>query len=181
MFVAVSGPSGAGKTSIVNAAVACGAAERMVPVTTRRPRPAEAEGIDFEFISRLEFAERIRACWFCDWDYVLGEFYGYGNDLSAGAARLQPITVGPMLARMAVRLRHRHEFVRLVFLDDADDILDERTSHRRTTAAERMKRDLHRDEERQLAFLFDVAVMRPGVSTAAAASLIDRASKVLPT
>jgi len=75
-LVVISGPSGAGKTTIVRAV-----AERLgVPVstsaTTRPKRQGEAEGRDYYFLTEDAFRRRIRENRFVEWAEVFGRFYG---------------------------------------------------------------------------------------------------------
>ena len=73
----VSAPSGTGKTTLV---------ERLVQVvpnlkmsrsyTSRSAREGERDGVDYNFISREEFEQRIRECSFLEWADVFGNFYG---------------------------------------------------------------------------------------------------------
>lgn len=75
LFV-VSGASGTGKTTL------CRDLERelglffSVSATTRPPRPGEAEGRDYHFISREEFDKMAEAGQFLEWAEVHGQFYG---------------------------------------------------------------------------------------------------------
>jgi guanylate kinase len=73
----VSGPSGAGKTSL------CGKLTSIMPdlkfsvsCTTRMPRQDERDGINYLFISREEFVKRIEQGDFLEWAEVHGELYG---------------------------------------------------------------------------------------------------------
>jgi guanylate kinase len=78
LFV-VSAPSGTGKTTLV---------ERLVQVvpdltmsrsyTSRPPREGEADGVDYNFISRPRFEQMARAGEFLEWADVFGNFYGTG-------------------------------------------------------------------------------------------------------
>ena len=89
MFV-VSAPSGTGKTTVV---------ERLVQVvpdlslsrsyTSRAARAGEANGIDYNFITRPAFERMIAADAFLEWADVFGNLYGTGAadaeaDLAAG-------------------------------------------------------------------------------------------------
>jgi guanylate kinase len=76
LFV-VSAPSGTGKTTVVERAVrACPNLERSRSYTSRRPRPAERNGVDYNFVSRREFDERIAHDEFLEWAEVFGNCYG---------------------------------------------------------------------------------------------------------
>jgi guanylate kinase len=76
MFV-VSAPSGTGKTTVV---------ERLVQIlpdlslsrsyTSRDARPGEADGVDYNFITRARFEEMTAANEFLEWADVFGNFYG---------------------------------------------------------------------------------------------------------
>ena len=76
LFV-VSAPSGTGKTTVV---------ERLVTVlpdlamsrsyTSRPARPGEADGVDYNFVSRARFEEMMAADAFLEWADVFGNLYG---------------------------------------------------------------------------------------------------------
>ena len=60
-FVAVIGPTAAGKTTLIKAAVARQPALHMlVSYTSRPPRAGEQDGVDFHFRSKQELAERAK-------------------------------------------------------------------------------------------------------------------------
>ena len=76
LFV-VSAPSGTGKTTVV---------ERLVQIvpdlalsrsyTSRASRAGEADGVDYNFVSRSRFEEMIAADAFLEWADVFGNLYG---------------------------------------------------------------------------------------------------------
>jgi len=75
LFV-ISAPSGAGKTSLVKALLAIEPQLHLsVSYTTRPPRPGEANGVDYHFISKEEF-ERLQAAGaFLECASVHGNYY----------------------------------------------------------------------------------------------------------
>lgn len=76
LFV-VAAPSGAGKSSLVNALLAQDSRIRLsVSCTTRPPRGSEVNGVHYEFIDRAEFQRRIAAGEFLEWAEVHGNLYG---------------------------------------------------------------------------------------------------------
>ena len=76
MFI-LSSPSGAGKTTIARRLLAEDGTIRMsVSVTTRPPRPGEADGSDYHFVSQAQFNEMVEAGNFMEWATVFGHSYG---------------------------------------------------------------------------------------------------------
>ena len=77
LLLVVSAPSGTGKTTVV---------ERLAPLvpglslsrsyTSRPARAGEADGVDYNFITRERFESMIAADAFLEWADVFGNFYG---------------------------------------------------------------------------------------------------------
>lgn len=72
----VSGPSGSGKSTLCRRLVSEGEAEFSVSCTTRVPREGEKDGVDYHFLSRDEFLERVEKGEFLEHAEVHGNFYG---------------------------------------------------------------------------------------------------------
>ena len=73
----VSAPSGAGKTSLVNALLTINKEiDLSVSYTSRAPRPGEIEGKDYHFISRESFLAMIENGDFLESAEVYGNLYG---------------------------------------------------------------------------------------------------------
>lgn len=76
LFV-ISGPSGVGKGTLVKQLLAEDPTLALsVSCTTRSPREGEVNGREYYFISHEEFAARIRANDFFEYDEHFGNFYG---------------------------------------------------------------------------------------------------------
>lgn len=74
--IVVSGPSGAGKTTLVDRLLAADPfVRRSISTTTRAPRPGEQEGVDYFFVDRREF-EHLKSTDLIEWAEVHGELYG---------------------------------------------------------------------------------------------------------
>ncbi|WP_298068153.1 guanylate kinase [uncultured Mailhella sp.] len=69
-------PSGAGKTTLVNRLTAEFSLDFSVSCTTRAPRGAERDGVEYFFLSRETFLERRDRGEFAEWAEVHGNFYG---------------------------------------------------------------------------------------------------------
>lgn len=75
--IVLAGPTGVGKTSVARALAA--EADRFVfsvSATTRRPRPGERDGADYEFVSREDFERMAGAGEFAEWARVHDHLYG---------------------------------------------------------------------------------------------------------
>jgi guanylate kinase len=76
LFVVVA-PSGAGKTTLVDALLNAEKNVRLSPSwTTRAPREGEKDGVDYHFVARKKFEEMIAAGEFLEHANVYGNYYG---------------------------------------------------------------------------------------------------------
>lgn len=74
--IVVSGPSGAGKTTLVDRILAADPLIcRSISTTTRAPRPGEVEGRDYFFVDRPRF-EKLKEGDLIEWAEVHGQLYG---------------------------------------------------------------------------------------------------------
>jgi guanylate kinase len=70
-------PSGAGKSSLVNALLQDDAGLKLsLSTTTRAPRPGEINGKDYRFVTKEEFIHERDQGFFLEWAEVHGHFYG---------------------------------------------------------------------------------------------------------
>jgi guanylate kinase len=155
MILVIAGPSGVGKSRFVEYSCSQSGFVRTVPYTTRPRRGDERDGIDYHYLDKGAFHERIAADWFVDWDFTVGNYYGYGPELSAAGSNGLD-TVVPVVARMAVRLRRLLPELFLLFLDGDEALLRERVAVRQPSEVERILREEHAREEREHAPLFDL-------------------------
>ncbi len=77
LLVVISGPSGVGKDSVLQAMKARGLPFHfVVTATTRPPRPGERHGVDYFFVSREEFAEMIEQGELLEYALVYNDYKG---------------------------------------------------------------------------------------------------------
>ena len=77
LLIAVSAPSGTGKTTLCNRLVAeRSEIEYSISCTTRAPRGEEQDGVDYYFLSDREFKKRVRRSEFLEHAKVHGNRYG---------------------------------------------------------------------------------------------------------
>lgn len=77
LLIIISSPTGGGKDAVIarltkifpNSA-------RLVTTTSRPPRPTDQEGVTYNFISREEFAEKIKQGYFLEHNNMVGNYYG---------------------------------------------------------------------------------------------------------
>ncbi len=73
----ISAPSGGGKTTVCTAVLARnGGLRRAITCTTRAPRPGERDGVDYHFLTRVEFEDRVGRGEFIEHAEVYGNRYG---------------------------------------------------------------------------------------------------------
>lgn len=73
----ISGPSGAGKGTLVKMLIEeFPNIQFSISYTTRKPREGEIDGIDYVFISKEEFKKLIKEDMFAEWANVHGNYYG---------------------------------------------------------------------------------------------------------
>lgn len=128
----VSAPSGAGKSSLVQALIEGDPQLRLsISYTTRPPRPGEEDGVHYHFVTRETFLDMLGQGAFLESAEVYGNFYGtsqpwieaqmaQGHDVlleidwqgAAQVRRLIPTAIGiyilpPSLEELERRLRNR--------------------------------------------------------------------------
>jgi guanylate kinase len=86
----VSASSGAGKTSLVTAALqelqAFYPLERVVTYTSKQPRPGEVHGKDYYFMTAQAFEQKIAEGFFIEWSVAYGTYYGSPRSIVEGLA-----------------------------------------------------------------------------------------------
>ena len=75
-LVVISGPSGAGKTSVCRALKPLQSVEFSVSATTRAARTGEQDGVDYHFLSKPDFEARVAKGDFLEWASYNDNLYG---------------------------------------------------------------------------------------------------------
>ena len=77
----LSSPSGAGKTSIARNIISKDKNIQLsVSYTTRKKRKNENDGLDYEYISKNSFEEKIKKNYFLEWAIVFENYYGTSRE-----------------------------------------------------------------------------------------------------
>jgi guanylate kinase len=174
LFV-VSGPSGAGKDTLVDAL-----RQRMprlrysISATTRPPRPEEVEGEQYFFVSRAEFERRLAGGELLEWREYNGNLYGTPREYIERTVRegydviLKPEVNGALAVKAA------YPGAVLIFLvPDQFSNLRKRLLERRTESNEEILRrlDIGQEEMRHIRRFDYVVVNAQGQSDVAVSDL----------
>ena len=143
-LIVISGPSGAGKTSVIDALLQANPALiRSVSATTRPPRPNEADGVHYHFLSPSEFETLLKNDGFVEWTRY-GE-YCYGtlkseieSPLAEGKDFVLEIDVN---GARALRSRD-HKFISIYILPPSFAMLERRLRQRQTESDQELQQRL---------------------------------------
>src|SRR5512138_3320486 len=94
LLLVLSAPSGAGKTTLAHRFRAAHPdAAFSISVTTRAPRGAERDGVDYHFVAPERFAELVARGAFAEWAEVHGHRYGTLRETVEEALRAGRIAI----------------------------------------------------------------------------------------
>jgi guanylate kinase len=143
-LLVISGPSGVGKTSVVERVLAGDPAVRLsLSMTTRPPRAGEVPGQDYTFVSREDFARKIEERAFLEWAEVHGERYGTPRAPVDGFLREGFDVLLEIDVQGAMQVKRAVEDACLVFiLPPSLDALGDRLRRRRRDSEEEVERRL---------------------------------------
>jgi guanylate kinase len=145
MLLVLSAPSGAGKTTLARRLVGREPDARFsVSATTRPPRGAERDGVDYHFLSPARFEELLARGAFAEWAEVHGHRYGtlqatVDEALSAGRIAVFDIDVQ---GGEAIRARWPDRAVSIFLLPPSMAELERRLRGRSTDSEEAIARRL---------------------------------------
>ena len=140
----VSGPSGAGKTTLYRkAASSLPNLKHSVSYTTRRPRPGEVNDRDYTFINRDEFKGMIDRAEFAEWAEIHGKLYGTSKKrleetMDSGIDAILDIDV-----QGAEQLKKKYQGGVYIFvLPPSLEVLEERLQKRMVNSKEEIEKRL---------------------------------------
>jgi len=171
ILLIISGPSGVGKGTVCRYLMRDRKNIKLsVSTTTRKPRPGEVEGREYNFTSVSDFKEMIDQGSFLEWAEVHGDYYG-----TRLAAAEETVGRGEYLileidVQGALQVRQKRNDAVLIFLAPPSlKALEERLRGRGTESAERIKQRLiTAGREMEAYHHYDYVVVNDKVEDAAA-------------
>jgi guanylate kinase len=147
-LIVVSGPSGSGKTTICDILEKRYGCEYVVTATTRAPRAGEADGVDYQFLTKPQFEARLAAGEFLEHASVHGNLYGtprraVEEALARGATLILEIDTQGAAQIRTSGIAHTSVFIQVP--DFA--VLEKRLRARNTESKEVLERRLARARE----------------------------------
>lgn len=170
LLIVLSAPSGAGKGA-VRAAL-----QRRLPelrygvsVTTRKPRPGERHGIDYEFIDEETFRRRVEEGHFIEWAKVYDNLYGTPREpMETWLAQGHDVIVEKDIQGAQVLMEAYPDATFVFILPPSLEELRRRITNRGTESPEaRQQRLRSAREELAVVDLYDYCVINDDVEEAA--------------
>jgi guanylate kinase len=149
LLVVVSAPSGAGKTSLCEWAVAAvPGLVHSVSHTTRSPRPHEAQGRDYYFVDEPRFKAMVGRDEFAEWAGVHGHLYGTSRAVLEEHFAAGRDVILDIDTQGAAILRERYPEAVFVFIVPPSwEVLEQRLRLRHSDTEEDIRRRLERARE----------------------------------
>lgn len=158
----VSGPSGVGKNSVINALrERYNDIRHSVSVTTRSPREAEIDGVHYYFRTKGEFEEMIAEGEILEYDIYCDEYYGTPRSPLERMRREGINVLLDLTVKGALSLKESYPNAVLLFLiPPSGAALEERLLNRATESEEIIQSRMNESwEEMNSAFEFDYLVV----------------------
>jgi len=169
IYIAVSAPSGAGKTSICKRLMKMFPAVRYsVSYTTRPPRQGEQSGREYVFISDEDFREKIKKGGFVEWAENYGHLYGTSRETMDAFLKQGYDLLFDVDPRGAKALKESYPDGIFVFvLPPSLEVLKKRLKGRGSEPEEALKKRLEkvRDEIKEI-FWYDYVVFNERIDEA---------------
>ncbi len=145
-YIVFSAPSGGGKTTIVKLLK-----EKYpqtvisVSATTRPMRPGEKDGVDYYFLSKEAFEQKIKEGKFLEYEQVHGNYYGTLKEVVEQHVRNNKVVLFDIDVNGALSIKRHYPNAILIFIKPPNEqVLAERLKKRRTETEETIQRRLQR-------------------------------------
>ncbi len=172
----VTGPSGAGKDSVIEAVTEAGLEFGTVTTTSTRPmRPGEAEGKPYYFLTAEEFKAKLDAGEMIEWAEVYGNYYGSTKEEVESVRGKNDVVIIKVDPQGARTFKEMVPDAVTIFIQPPNfEALEQRLVNRASDAPEVIEQRLEtaKDELRDLSIWDHLIVNEEGKLDAAAQELI---------
>lgn len=171
LLVVISGPSGVGKGTVRKALFELESHDLVysISMTTRPPREGEVDGVDYYFVSKEEFENRIKNDAFLEWAQFVGHYYGTPKDKIEEQLRIGKEVVLEIEVQGALQVREKMSDAVFIFIAPPNkESLYRRLLRRGTESTEMIQKRMDKAErEFPLAHKYDYIVVNDEVTNAA--------------
>jgi guanylate kinase len=174
----LSAPSGTGKTTIQKILKdELKDVDTVLTYTTRRPRPNEIDGIDYNFISEDKFKEMIKNDEFAEWSIVYGNYYGTPKKKIEENLKNNRKTLLVIDTQGGLKIKKKYPKVFLIgILPPSQKEQERRMRQRKDMSEEEIKKRLLKSkEERKILFkYYDVRLINKDIK-----KTVERIKKII--
>ncbi len=171
LLIVLSGPSGVGKGTVRRALFQMPNHDLVysVSMTTRAPRPGEVDGVDYYFVTKETFLQRIKENKFLEWAEFVGNYYGTPRDKVEEQLEQGKEVVLEIEVEGALQVRKQMKEAVFIFLvPPGKQALYERLKQRGTDSLDMIDKRMKKAEsEFLLAHKYDYIVVNDEVNNAA--------------
>jgi len=171
LLIVISGPSGVGKGTVRKALFEMEGHDLVysTSMTTRPPREGEVDGVDYYFVSKEEFEQRIKDDKFLEYAMFVGNYYGTPKDKVEEQMALGKEVVLEIEVQGAAQVRERARDGVFIFIAPPNkEALYRRLLRRGTEGTKTIQKRMDKaDREFPLAHKYDYIVVNDEVRNAA--------------
>ncbi|MHC4984817.1 MAG: guanylate kinase [Planctomycetota bacterium] len=147
-LVVVTGPSGVGKSTVVQEVLRRTGARFSVSATTRSPRAGEVDGREYRFIDRGAFEALIERGELLEWAEVYGDYYGTPSAPIAEAVAADEIVILEIDVQGGLQVNAMAPDATFILIEPpSQDVLAERLGGRGSETPEAFERRLAAADE----------------------------------
>jgi len=170
-LIVISAPSGAGKTTITKRILETHSDKLTfsISATTRSMRTGEKDGIDYYFLSKDEFVQKIKENALIEYEEIFGNYYGtLVSEIDRAKAQRKSLLFDiDVKGGISIRNRYPVDSLLIFIAPPSLEILRERLTNRKTETEEVIERRLARAKmEMEMASVYDHTVINDDLQTA---------------
>lgn len=162
-LIVISAPSGTGKTSVIKEILKIYKDKIIfsISATTRPKRPDETHGVDYYFISKEEFEQKIKNNEFIEWEKIYDYYYGTPKSEIERAKKLNKHLLFELDVKGSLSLKKLFkEAITIFMIPPSLEVLEKRLKKRNTETPEDFIKRMERAKmEIEMAKLFDYQVL----------------------